>query len=92
MGKGYRFSSSDYKLESTITDIHDYRCRKDVVMKILIVQLSDMHCTKDDITLTSKIRKAVRALRVIGKVDGALLVFSGDIADKGTHEEYQVAR
>ena len=61
-------------------------------MKILIVQLSDMHCTKDDITLTSKIRKAVRALRVIGKVDGALLVFSGDIADKGTHEEYQVAR
>ena len=61
-------------------------------MKILLVQLSDMHCTSEDGRLTLKIEKAVDALKTIGKVDGALLVFSGDLAATGVDAEYKVAR
>lgn len=50
-------------------------------MKLLIVQLSDMHCKKDDRNNTFKIEKAVQAICTLESVDSAMLVFSGDLAN-----------
>ena len=61
-------------------------------MKLLIVQLSDMHCKETDGKLTKKIEKAVNAIKTIGKVDRVVLVFSGDLVDGSTVEEYRVGR
>lgn len=61
-------------------------------MRILLVQLSDMHCKNTDSGLLQKIRKAADALKPLGKIDGAALVFSGDLADTGNKNEYSVGR
>ncbi len=61
-------------------------------MKILIVQLSDMHCKESDLDNTCKIEKAVTALCTLGKFDGAALVFSGDLANQAKRSEYGVGK
>lgn len=50
-------------------------------MKVLIVQLSDMHCESGDKYLSKRFRKAVNAIKTVGKVDKAILVFSGDLTN-----------
>lgn len=61
-------------------------------MRILVVQLSDMHCESTDSSYTQKIRKATDALKPLGKMDGAALVFSGDLANRCQKNEYSVGR
>ena len=55
-------------------------------MKIMIVQLSDMHCKVNDGNMSLKIKKVANAIRTLGKVDRSLLVFSGDLTDSGSSE------
>lgn len=61
-------------------------------MKLLFVQLSDMHCHKSDRYLTEKLYKAVSAIRTLGKMDGAVLVFSGDLCDTADSDEFYTGR
>lgn len=61
-------------------------------MKLLFVQLSDMHCHSSDYSLTEKLNKAVRAIRTLGKVDGAVLIFSGDLTDTADPNEFKTGR
>ena len=50
-------------------------------MKILFLQISDMHCKAADAMCTLKIDKAVDAINTLPTVDKAVLVFSGDLTD-----------
>lgn len=61
-------------------------------MKLLFVQLSDMHCKASDKNLTQKLRKAVSAIKTLGKIDHAVLVFSGDLTDTNSSDEYTVGK
>lgn len=61
-------------------------------MKLLFVQLSDMHCKASDKNLTQKLEKAVSAIKTLGKIDQAVLVFSGDLTDTNSSEEYRIGR
>lgn len=61
-------------------------------MKLLFVQLSDMHCTESDRGNTEKIKKAAAALATLGKIDGAIFIFSGDLADKAKKEQFSVGK
>ncbi len=61
-------------------------------MKLLFVQLSDMHCKSSDATLMQKIDKAVDALNIIPPVDKAFLIFSGDLTDTAGSRQFQAAR
>ena len=61
-------------------------------MKILFLQLSDMHCQSDDILYNYKIDKAIISLKELGKFDKIFLVFSGDLANEADTNEYKVAR
>lgn len=60
-------------------------------MKILIVQLSDMHCKSSDSSMSLKIEKVVNAIKTLGKIDGALLIFSGDLTNRGSQVEMKAA-
>ena len=61
-------------------------------MKLLFIQLSDMHCQVSNDKMVKKLEKAVAAINALGKVDGAVLIFSGDLTDKNTHKEFSVGR
>lgn len=61
-------------------------------MKLLFVQLSDMHCKASDKNLTQKLEKAVSAIKTLGKIDHAVLVFSGDLTDTNSSEEYKIGK
>lgn len=61
-------------------------------MRLLFVQLSDMHCCSWNYSLTEKLYKAVKAINTLGKVDGAILVFSGDLSNTADPNEFKVGR
>lgn len=61
-------------------------------MKLLFVQLSDMHCTETDKGNTEKIEKATAALATLGKIDGTVFIFSGDLADKARKSQFNVGK
>lgn len=61
-------------------------------MKLLFVQLSDIHCKAGDERLTLKLEKAVSAIRALGKADHAVLIFSGDLTDTDADKEYKAGR
>ena len=61
-------------------------------MKLLLVQLSDMHCFDSDNYLSGKIDKAIKAITTLGKVDDAVLIFSGDLTDKANPNQFRVGR
>lgn len=61
-------------------------------MKLLFIQLSDMHCRVSDYTLTQKLEKAVEAINTLGKVDGAVLIFSGDLANEASPNEFKTGK
>jgi len=66
--------------------------RKGIEVKLLFVQLSDMHCSSSDYSLTEKLNKAVSAIKALGKVDGVVLVFSGDLSDTADPNEFKTCR
>ncbi len=61
-------------------------------MKTLFVQLSDMHCTRNDRDNRIKIQKAVDALYSLGKIDSAILIFTGDLTNSAKNEEFNVGK
>lgn len=61
-------------------------------MKVLIVQLSDIHCESGDKYLTKRFRKAVNAIKTVGKVDKAIFVFSGDLTNKADKNEFKAGK
>ena len=50
-------------------------------MKVLFLQISDMHCKKNDGNLLHKIDQISPALTEIEPFDRIILIFSGDLAD-----------
>lgn len=61
-------------------------------MKLLFVQLSDMHCNDSADKYTCKIDKAVDAIRSLGNVDAAVFIFSGDLTDTAAENEFKAGR
>lgn len=61
-------------------------------MKILFLQISDIHCKAGDQNLRQKILKIAPALKEIDHFDKIVFIFSGDLADKANENEYKVAR
>lgn len=61
-------------------------------MKVLFIQLSDMHCHAKDYFNTKKIDMVVPAIKTLGNIDGAILVFSGDLADHASKREFTAGR
>ena len=61
-------------------------------MRLLIVQLSDMHCCGSDHCLTEKLEKVTSAIRAHGKVDGVVLVVSGDLSNTAGQNEFKTVR
>lgn len=61
-------------------------------MKVLFIQLSDMHCGVGDDKLNEKITKISSALRHLGRVDHAILIFSGDLTDTASVNEFKIGR
>ena len=61
-------------------------------MKILFVQISDIHCVDSDISNYIKFEKSVAALNTIGTIDAAMLIVSGDLADTATKSQYRVCK
>lgn len=60
-------------------------------MRILIIQLSDMHCGSDALKYHSKITKAIEALSTVQSIDNVVLVFSGDLVNTAASNEYRAA-
>lgn len=61
-------------------------------MKVLILQLSDLHISSSGYINILKIEKIVDSLQIVGKFDECIVVCSGDIADKGLVNDYKKAR
>lgn len=60
-------------------------------MKLLVVQLSDLHCSDHVETSLIKPQKAVDAILSNGRFDKAVVVFSGDLAATAIPNEYKAA-
>lgn len=60
-------------------------------MKIQLLHLSDMHFEKKEDSFEIKIDKMLQAIDTIGddKADECIIVVSGDLAAKGSNEEYK---
>lgn len=58
-------------------------------MKLLLVQLSDMHCHRDDNKLAKKMDKAADVLSSFDRVDKAVLIFSGDLSDTANKSQFR---
>lgn len=57
-------------------------------MKILLLHLSDAHISsKKDVNIL-KLQKLVDSLNIIDNFDECILIFSGDLANKGKYDEY----
>lgn len=63
-----------------------------IIMRILIVQLSDMHCRDNTPNHSVKIPKIADALKTIGPFDGAAFLFTGDLTDTASKNEFSVGR
>ena len=61
-------------------------------MKILFIQISDMHCKITNRSCALKIDKAVNILSTLPKVDKAVLIFSGDLVNTNLVEEYRIGK
>lgn len=57
-------------------------------MKLLIIQLSDLHCADSADTSSNKIHKAVEAIVSSGHYDKAIIVFSGDLTATAKASEF----
>lgn len=50
-----------------------------------------MHCTVSD-WMTTKIEKTISAIKTLGKIDQAVLVFSGDLTSSCDEQEFHIAK
>lgn len=60
-------------------------------MKLLIVQITDLHIKNKDDEFDVDVSKLVQALKLVGDIDKVMLVAVGDIAFSGKREEYRCA-
>lgn len=61
-------------------------------MKLIVIQLSDMHCEATADSFTRKMEQAVSAIKSQGPFDRAVVVFSGDLTDTANKNEFKAAR
>lgn len=61
-------------------------------MKILFIQISDMHCKASDASCVFKVDRAIDAIKALPATDKAVLIFSGDLVDTDSQEEYRVGK
>ena len=61
-------------------------------MKILIVQLSDLHCGDQADQFSLKIEKAVSALHSIEECDQIVLIINGDLTNTAAPNEFKAAK
>lgn len=61
-------------------------------MKIFFVQLSDMHCHAKDHQFTTRIDKAVAAIKTLGKTNHVVLIFTGDLTDTAEINEFRAGK
>lgn len=61
-------------------------------MKLLILQLSDVHCNDENIEHNDRIEKIGQALRTIDNIDKVVLCFSGDLSASGSIKEINTGR
>lgn len=61
-------------------------------MKILFVQLSDMHIKANNYQFKTKIDKAVAAIKTLEKANHVVLIFSGDLVDTADINEFKAAK
>ncbi len=61
-------------------------------MKTLFVQLSDLHCDCSKGFPTNKIDMAISALKTLGSVDNAVLIFTGDLTNSADANEFKTGR
>lgn len=60
-------------------------------MKVVIYHISDLHIERKKDINVQQVYKMVDVLNCIGKFDAVLIIVSGDIADSGKKEQYDVA-
>lgn len=60
-------------------------------MKILFLHLSDAHLTQQTNLNEISTNAIVKSLSQMGNFDQCVLIFSGDIANSGSENEYRVA-
>ena len=61
-------------------------------MKLLFIQLSDMHCSSSAAEYKLKIDQAAAAIKTIGDFDKIILVFSGDLTNTADENEFKAAK
>ena len=61
-------------------------------MKVAIIHLSDFHIKSGERFERAKINGILSSLNALGKIDEYLVVFSGDLANSGSINEYRQSR
>lgn len=61
-------------------------------MRILFVQLSDFHCCSSSSEYKFLIDRAIDAIATTGKYDSIVLIFSGDLTNSATSNEFKAGK
>lgn len=61
-------------------------------MKLLLLQLSDIHLSNKDDVSSLNVDKVVQALNKLGTLDECIIIISGDITKNGYINEFKIAR
>lgn len=61
-------------------------------MRVLILQLSDIHCTDNSHKFQTKLNKAIESVGTIQDIDSVILVFSGDLVNTSSKNEFRAAK
>ena len=61
-------------------------------MKVAIIHLSDFHIKDRERFERAKLNGIISSLNALGEVDEYLVVFSGDLANSGSINEYKQSR
>lgn len=72
-------------------DIGIYFATMEGTMKLLVVQLTDLHIKDREDEFSINIDEMIKSLKLVGDVDKIVIATSGDIAFSGKKEEYNCA-
>ena len=61
-------------------------------MRILFVQLSDFHCCSSSSEYKFLIDRAIDAIATTGKYESIVLIFSGDLTNSATSNEFKAGK